>query len=143
IDLPGIRQQRLKENVANLRRRFPEMDLTTAEMDLTEGLPKLITTVGWDVVLVDVPCSNTGVIRRKPDLLIRLKPADLESLPVLQLALLESASAAVKAGGRLIYSTCSLEIEENRMVVDRFLEKHGEFSIQHFLLSHPVDDGHD
>jgi 16S rRNA (cytosine967-C5)-methyltransferase len=75
----------------------------------------------FDRVLADVPCSGTGTLSRNPEIKWRLKPEDLADLQVRQLAILRSAMAEVAAGGRLIYSTCSLEREENEDVIERAL----------------------
>lgn len=81
----------------------------------------------YDRVLLDVPCSGTGVFRRKPELKQRLNPADIIDMVLLQRRLLESAAARVKPGGRLVYATCSVLPEENDDVAASFLEKHEEF----------------
>jgi 16S rRNA (cytosine967-C5)-methyltransferase len=83
----------------------------------------------FDRILVDAPCSGTGTLRRHPEIKWRLKPSDLSVLAQKQFRLLESAAAALKAGGRLVYSTCSLEPEENRDVIKRFVEAHSEFRL--------------
>ncbi|MCP5519363.1 MAG: 16S rRNA (cytosine(967)-C(5))-methyltransferase RsmB [Verrucomicrobiales bacterium] len=75
----------------------------------------------FDRVLVDAPCSNTGVMRRRVDLRWRVRPEEIERLREVQLDLLRRSALAVKPGGVLVYSTCSLEPEENRAVVDAFL----------------------
>jgi len=77
---------------------------------------------GFDRVLADVPCSGTGTLARNPEIKWRLTPEDLADLQARQLAILRSAMAHVVAGGRLIYSTCSLEREENEDVIERSLE---------------------
>jgi 16S rRNA (cytosine967-C5)-methyltransferase len=76
----------------------------------------------FERVLVDVPCSGTGTLARNPEIKWRLKPEDLMDLQSRQLAILQSAMQQVAPGGRLIYSTCSLEPEENSAVVERALE---------------------
>lgn len=78
----------------------------------------------FDRVLVDAPCSNTGVMRRRVDLRWRLRAADIAQLAESQFGLLRQAAGLVKAGGVLVYSTCSLEPEENEGVIQRFLEEH-------------------
>jgi 16S rRNA (cytosine967-C5)-methyltransferase len=80
-----------------------------------------------DVVLVDAPCLGTGTFARHPDARWRVTPEALESLQTLQRQLLDSAAEIVPPGGLLVYSTCSLEAEENRVQVDRFLKAHREF----------------
>lgn len=82
-----------------------------------------------DRVLVDAPCSGLGVLRRKPDARWKKKPQDLEALPVLQLAILRSASRAVRPGGVLVYSTCTMGREENQKVVEDFLKECSDFRL--------------
>ncbi len=82
-----------------------------------------------DRVLVDAPCSGLGVLRRKPDSRWRKSKELLEELPKLQLQILKSAGAAVKPGGLLVYSTCTIAREENQDVVKAFLEMAKEFSL--------------
>lgn len=76
----------------------------------------------FDRVLVDAPCSNTGVIRRRVDLRWRLKPEEITRLRNVQLELLQRATSMLKSGGILVYSTCSLEPEENEQLITAFLE---------------------
>ena len=83
----------------------------------------------FDRVLADVPCSHTGVLRRRVDLRWRLRQSEIRLLSNRQLALLQRAASAVKPGGRLVYSTCSLEPEENGDVIERFLRDIPEFSL--------------
>lgn len=79
-----------------------------------------------DKVLCDAPCSGLGILRRKPE--IRYKtPEDIDKLPILQYDILCSSSEYVKVGGRLVYSTCSLNPAENEEVCDKFLAEHKEF----------------
>jgi 16S rRNA (cytosine967-C5)-methyltransferase len=79
-----------------------------------------------DNVICDVPCSGLGVIRRKPE--IKYKTESFDSLTETQYKILETSSGYVKAGGTLIYSTCTLSKAENEDVADRFTEEHPEFS---------------
>jgi 16S rRNA (cytosine967-C5)-methyltransferase len=83
----------------------------------------------FDRVLADVPCAGTGTLARNPEIKWRLVPEDLVDLQVRQLAILRSAMAQVAAGGRLIYSTCSLEREENEDVIERSLGGDSSFRI--------------
>ena len=83
----------------------------------------------FDRVLVDAPCSGTGTLRRNPDLRWRLNTKELERINELQKSILEEASKLLKAGGRLVYATCSLLKEENTDVVEAFLAKHPEFEL--------------
>ena len=87
-----------------------------------------------DAVLLDVPCSNSGVLQRRVDARWRLLPHEFERLAALQSSILEQASAALAPGGRLVYSTCSIDAQEDRMVVDAFLARHPEFEfVQDYL----------
>lgn len=78
-------------------------------------------------VLLDVPCTGTGALRRRPDARWRLGPGRLDALVCLQRELLEAAAEVVAPGGRLVYSTCSLEPEENEDQVEGFLQRHDDF----------------
>ncbi len=83
-----------------------------------------------DAILVDVPCSGTGVIGRRPDIRWRRQPQDIEEMSQLALGILKNVSRAVKTGGRLVYATCSLEPEENWNVIEAFLKFNPRFSIE-------------
>jgi 16S rRNA (cytosine967-C5)-methyltransferase len=80
-----------------------------------------------DAVLVDAPCLGTGTFARHPDARWRVSPEALETLAERQAELLDEAAGAVAPGGLLVYSTCSIEPEENHAQVDRFLKRHPEF----------------
>lgn len=80
-----------------------------------------------DKVLCDVPCSGLGIIRRKPEIRFK-KKAEIDGLPELQYRILCNAVKYLKDGGRLVYSTCTLNPQENSQVCDRFLSEHPEFS---------------
>ena len=82
-----------------------------------------------DKILIDAPCSGLGVIRRKADLRLKKNPADLEKLPALQLEILSSASKALKSGGILVYSTCTILKRENDDVVKKFLAENKNFEL--------------
>ncbi len=82
-----------------------------------------------DRVLVDAPCSGMGTLRRNPDLKFRQSPQSVKELNVKQSAILESASYLLKPGGRLVYSTCSLLVDENEAIVEAFLAKHPEYQL--------------
>ncbi len=87
----------------------------------------------FDGVLCDVPCSGYGVIGAKPE--IKYKDlSDAEALPNIQYDILKNASKYVKRGGTLVYSTCTIFPEENELNVGRFLEKHGDFSLEPFTV---------
>jgi 16S rRNA (cytosine967-C5)-methyltransferase len=83
-----------------------------------------------DAVLVDVPCTGTGTFRRHPDARWRLKASDLAVMPAIQRSILRAAAEAVRPGGLLIYSTCSLEPEENDVQIESFLDEHPNFTLE-------------
>jgi 16S rRNA (cytosine967-C5)-methyltransferase len=83
-----------------------------------------------DRVLVDAPCSNTGVVRRRVELRWRVTPEEIDRLRKLQLDLLNRAAAVVKPGGVIVYSTCSLEPEENSELIAGFLKARPEFRLE-------------
>lgn len=84
----------------------------------------------FDRVLVDAPCSGLGILQKKLDMRWRKEPKQLQELPVLQLAILERASTMVKVGGVLVYSTCTIHQGENMDVVNQFLTKHDDFTLE-------------
>jgi 16S rRNA (cytosine967-C5)-methyltransferase len=96
-----------------------------------------------DRVLVDVPCSNTGVMRRRVDLRWRIQPSELKRLAKNQLELLTRGAGQVKVGGTVVYSTCSLEPEENAEVVRKFLATQTNFKLDTERTLLPFQDGVD
>jgi 16S rRNA (cytosine967-C5)-methyltransferase len=93
-------------------------NVTLAELDAEKSLP---FGIKFDRILVDAPCSGTGTLARHPEIRWRLRPEQLGELQRLQIAILRMASAQLAPGGRLVYSTCSLEAEENEDVVETVL----------------------
>jgi len=94
----------------------------------------------FTAVLLDAPCTGTGILRRQPEIRWRRQPADLASLVLRQSVLLEMAAGLVSPGGRLVYSVCSLENEEGEDRIERFLPRHPEFSLRdpRESLPHPL-----
>lgn len=130
-----LRLERLRENVKRLRMDWVE---TTQSLAQCAGAP-----AAFDRVLLDVPCSNTGVLRRRPDARWRWSVVRLRQLTQLQGEILEKASALVAPGGRLVYSTCSLEPEENSERIGAFLAAHPEFERAETRESLPFETGND
>jgi 16S rRNA (cytosine967-C5)-methyltransferase len=83
-----------------------------------------------DRVLLDVPCSGLGVLAKRADLRWQRDPADLDELMALQDELLDAAATLVKPGGLLVYSTCTIEPEENQDRIEAFLGRHDNFSLE-------------
>jgi 16S rRNA (cytosine967-C5)-methyltransferase len=84
----------------------------------------------FDRVLADVPCSGTGTLSKKPDIKWKKDIFDLRRMTEMQLKLISKAASLVKVGGALVYSTCSIEPEENFEVVKKFLESHPNFKFE-------------
>lgn len=139
------RLARLRENVA----RFPQGLVEVREGDVLavgrEWAAEVAGEALFDAVLLDAPCSNTGVLRRRVDAKWRLSEESVLEAAALQLALLRAASACVRSGGRLVYSTCSVEEEENAGVVSAFLAgpEGAGFVLREQRLSFPWECGHD
>ena len=95
-----------------------------------------------DLVLADVPCSGLGVIRRKPEMKYR-DEFDFDELVEIQTGILETGSSYLKPGGRLIYSTCTINPRENELMVKDFLERHEEFISEKEVKLSPFDNGYD
>jgi 16S rRNA (cytosine967-C5)-methyltransferase len=97
----------------------------------------------FDRILIDAPCSNTGVLRRRVDLRWRMKETEIARLAATQFKLLEQAAARLKPRGAILYSTCSLEAEENQTVIQKFLAAHPEFRLDRERELLPFRDGVD
>ena len=110
--------------IENGASRLGLTNITVRQQDATVNVSEWVDTM--DAVIVDVPCSGLGIIRKKPD--IRYKNLEeMKALPALQLAILENQSTYVKKGGVLLYSTCTVLKAENEEVVSAFLSKHDDF----------------
>ncbi|OAB30341.1 16S rRNA (cytosine(967)-C(5))-methyltransferase [Paenibacillus macquariensis subsp. defensor] len=126
--------------------QYPHKEKLIREQAERLGLDSIETTVGdalnlgdkyaeasFDRILLDAPCSGLGVIRRKPDLKWTKTTADIEEIASLQYEMLEKVSPLLKVGGILVYSTCTIEPQENEEMISRFLDNHPEFGL-------PVDE---
>ena len=120
IDIDESRLDRLRENMTRLGLSCIQPK-ALAQIDLPRSGP-------FDRILIDAPCSNTGVMRRRVDVRWRLNARELPVLARAQLDLLRRAAPLLKPGGVLVYSTCSLEAEENEDVVAAFLSKRQDFN---------------
>ena len=114
----------IKENAARLK-------LENIEPVLGDARKVFIDGDQWaDAVLVDAPCSGTGVLRRRIDARYRRKPDEIKALAALQREILQRAARLVRPGGRLVYSTCTLEPEENQEQIKWFTQNYPEFQIE-------------
>ena len=144
LDRSGQRLARMRSGLERLR--VPGRVHVVA-MDGLTGLSE--GTGPFDAALVDAPCSNTGVLAARPGARWRFGPAAQRELAALQSRLLDEAASRVRTGGRLVYSTCSLEPEENARQVKGFLERHSGWqldeereSLPSASESGPVDGGY-
>jgi 16S rRNA (cytosine967-C5)-methyltransferase len=116
VDIDAARVERIRENLARLGRpAHLAVGDARDPASFWDGRP-------FDRILVDAPCSSTGVIRRHPDIKLLRRPGDLPALVAGQLAILAGAERMLAAGGRLVYCTCSVLPAENEGVVQRFLD---------------------
>lgn len=116
-----------QHRVETMRRLAAKQNATVHVVvhDATRALP--FPNQSFDRVLLDAPCTGTGTLRRNPEIRYRLRPEDVEELSQQQQVMLARAAAVVRPGGRLLYSTCSVEPEENEDVVARFTATHSQF----------------
>ena len=146
LDEEGPRLMRLRENLS----RAPKtVDVSLMPADLEKvgtvffrdfSLPE-----AYDAVLLDAPCSNTGVMRHRIDVKQRLQEGDFAQHANQQLALLHAAARMVRSGGRLVYSTCSLDAQENEGVMRAFFDSRagGVFKREKHIVAYPWSEGHD
>ena len=122
-DLHWARVEHLRQNC----RHQGADHVRIVQYDAEKGLP--FEEGSLDAVLVDAPCSGTGTIRHNPELRYFLRSSDFTELASKQLSILENASKLIRPGGTLVYSTCSIEQEENEDVCGKFLIGNGEFTV--------------
>lgn len=139
-DIFESRVERLRENLHRLGVRNTQplhLDVLSAA-----GTAPL-TPDTFDRILIDAPCSNTGVLRRRVDVRWRLTDEDFIRMPITQLALVRKLTPLLKPGGTLVYSTCSLETEENDRVVEHVLETIPQLRFVESRRTLPFKDGVD
>jgi len=129
-DISNQRLVMLKENITRL-------GINSVSVVAYENLEKVATRIGpFDAVLLDVPCSNTGVLAKRIEARYRIKPKTITELTETQHQLLETAAAMIKPQGKICYSTCSIQKPENSQLVRRFLQNH-DFKLESELLILP------
>ena len=144
------RRRKLEENLKRLKLEVEVID----SLHCTTKTPRIapaaqLASLGgysdydFSKVLVDAPCSNTGVLRRRPDARWNWSVEKLESLVKLQAEILDQVAPLVAPGGTLVYSTCSNEPEENDEQVKAFLSRHPDFTLDTTRESIPFESGHD
>jgi len=123
-DAEAERLARLRENLARLGADWVQVLQRDATLPVPERASEL-----FDAVLLDAPCTNTGVLRRRPDARWRFSTARLAELRALQRRILKATAPLVRPGGRLVYSTCSLEREENEGLITSWLRHRPDFAL--------------
>ncbi len=143
LDLATSRIDRLTENLA----RTVGVGTAVVQADLLDGAPRHLAKQGlpgqYPAILLDVPCSNTGVMRHRVDVKWRLQEGDFAQHARQQGALLAAASRLLAPGGRLVYSTCSIDPAENERVVESFLDRHRGFALRKKAVAVPWIERHD
>ena len=146
---PGKTDLRLVRLRENLSRAPAGVNVAMVEADLaavnTVFYRNLNLPESYDAVLLDAPCSNTGVMRHRIDVKWRLQDGDFGRHQQQQLSLLHAAARLVRSGGRLVYSTCSIDADENDGVVKAFLASRvgSRARLAHSVQAYPWTDGHD
>jgi 16S rRNA (cytosine967-C5)-methyltransferase len=125
FDVSGHRLDALKPRLA--RSQLSNVHPAAIAHERDDRIKRLSGKI--DRVLVDAPCSGLGTLRRNPDLKWRQTPQALQELAVKQMAILQSAARLLKPGGRLVYATCSLLLQENEAIAQAFTQAHPEFEI--------------
>lgn len=124
LDHDARRLRRVSENLERLGLR------ATTKAASAEELETWYDGNAFDRILIDAPCSATGVIRRHPDIKLLREPSDLKNLAELQLQLLTTLWKTLKVGGRLVYATCSIFPQENARVIERFLKTQTQATLE-------------
>ena len=120
-----------EEKIRRIERNAQRLGISIIEAEVRDARTIGAAYMGQaDRVLVDAPCSGLGVLRRKPDARWKKRAGDQKTLPPLQRAILASAAEAVKKGGILVYSTCTMEECENAAIVENFLRTHTDFVLE-------------
>ena len=124
MDIAEEKLELIEENVERLK--LANVDIRC--QDATEYMQEQEEKA--DVVIADLPCSGLGIMGRKNDIKYRVTEEQIESLVELQHTILQNACRYVKAGGTLLYSTCTITKEENTLQVERFLKEHPEYTLK-------------
>lgn len=121
VDIDRERLAQVRDTLERLKRKAH-----CVQSDLVAPWPEFLVGDGFDRILLDAPCSASGVIRRHPDIKLLRRPTDLEALRRTQAAILRQAFAALRPGGRLLYCTCSVLPAENEKIVAAFLAQEAQ-----------------
>ncbi len=132
-DISRERLKRVRENIS----RLGVKSVTVIDQKNISG------AAPFDAVLLDVPCSNTGVLSKRPEVRYRIKPDAVKTITKTQMDLLKSAASLLKPNGKICYSTCSVQRDENDLLVKDFLAANPGFKLETELLTLPTTDDFD
>ena len=138
-----VAQDRFLDRLERVKANCARLGVTIAETSRGEGVIFPELNLHFDRILVDAPCSNSGVLRRRVDVRWRIRPDEIHRLRACQLDLLEDVAAILKPAGTLVYSTSSLDPEENQEVIRQFLAEHEPFKLESERELLPFADGVD
>ncbi len=118
-----------EHKVQLIREQAKRLDLSMIEVVAADvrAFSQKTPAQSFDAILLDAPCSGLGVIRRKPDIKWAKKESDIQDIAEIQAMILEAVAPLLKKGGRLVYSTCTIDQEENEAIVEHFIQTHPEF----------------
>lgn len=133
LDVDALRLKRIEENLDRLQLRAKLITADASQPDSWWDGEQ------YDAILLDAPCSATGIIRRHPDIKWHRKPHDIQPLTEIQALLLDRLWPLVKPGGRLLYSTCSVLPAENSLQIRAFLERTQTATLQRIDIPHAID----
>jgi len=111
------------------RKEVARMGVKIAEQVIADARSSLPFAAEADIVILDPPCTSTGAFGKLPSAKWRLTPHSIERMSAIQWLMINNCAEKVKAGGVLVYSTCSVTVEENEMIIERFLKWHPEFTL--------------
>jgi 16S rRNA (cytosine967-C5)-methyltransferase len=127
--------------LAFIEQNIKRLKLKSITVFKYNDLQKILDKIdSFDCVLLDVPCSNTAVLAKRPEVRLRITKKAVQTLAQRQLAILNKAVSLIKGGGKICYSTCSLQPQENNLLIKKFLDTNNDFALERELLTLPSAD---
>ncbi|MFC1738700.1 16S rRNA (cytosine(967)-C(5))-methyltransferase RsmB [Planctomycetota bacterium] len=130
-DIDRQRLQKAEENISRL-------GVKSVTIVHYEDIEKIVEEEKFDCVLLDVPCSNTGVLSKRPEARFRITQKAVKKLTETQMQLLTRAAGMIKTGGKICYSTCSIQPQENNLLLGKFLSNNADFTVETEKLTLPA-----
>jgi 16S rRNA (cytosine967-C5)-methyltransferase len=137
--VPILALDRARDRLARLRRNARRLRLDSIAPVLADAARAPLRSV-FEAILLDAPCTNSGVLGRRPEARWRLRASDFERCAGVQRRLLAAAASLSAPGGRILYATCSIDAAENERVVEDFLRRHGTFRLEASRLDLPASE---